>query len=172
MRSPSRSYWRPTAFACVALLALWSTVGASPAIAQSGPFAGFDGRWSGTGTLRPQGGRTERIRCQANYRLRGSSGHQIDLRLSCDSDSYKFDLSGDFTADAGNQVTGRWTEHTRNIGGTVIGSASGDRLQLHIESSAFAATLYMVTRGGRQSVTLDSRGGGEVVKGSISLRRR
>lgn len=172
MRSNSLSFWRATALACATLLALWSLTAAPPAAAESGPFTEFEGRWSGTGTLRPQNGKAERIRCQANYRLRGSSGHQIDLRLSCDSDSYKFDLSGDFTADASNHVTGRWTEHTRNIGGTVIGNGRGDRLQLHIESSAFAATLNMVTRSGRQSVTLDSRGGGEIVKGSISLRRR
>jgi len=172
MRHSSSSSPRMTTLVFATLFALWGFAGMPPAFAKSGPFDGFDGRWSGTGTIRPQGGTPERIRCEAQYRPRGSSSHQVDLNLRCNSDSYKFDLSGNFTADDNAQVTGRWSERTRNIGGTVIGNARGDRLQIHIESSAFAATLYMVTRNRRQTVNIDSHGGGQVVKGSISLRRR
>lgn len=172
---PSHYYSRPfrpaTATVCALILVLWGFVGSPQAQAEPGPFAGFSGSWSGSGTLRPQGGKPERIRCRATYRQRGSSAHQVDLRLSCTSDSYKFDLSGNFNADESDRISGRWTEHTRNIGGTVIGQGRGNRIQIHIESSAFAATLYMVTRKTRQSVTIDSHGGGQVVKGSISLRR-
>lgn len=139
--------------------------------AASGPFADFAGSWSGTGTLRPQGGDAERIRCKAEYRPRGSTAHEVDLQLRCASDSYNFDLSGLFTADEHNEVTGRWTEHTRNVGGTAIGRAQGDRLQIHTESSAFSADLIIVTRNRRQSVTLDSQGGGQIVKASIALSR-
>jgi hypothetical protein len=172
MRLSSCLSSRTAALACAAVFALWGCAGVSPALAKSGPFEGFGGRWSGTGTLRPQGGKPERVRCDATYRPRGSSAHQVDLNLRCTSDSYKFNLSGNFNADRRNQVTGRWTEHTRSIGGTVVGQARGYRLQIHIESSAFAATLNMVTRNRRQTVNIDSRGGGQVVKGSISLRRR
>ena len=143
-----------------------------PAWAATGPFADFAGSWSGTGTLRPGNSAAERIRCSASYRQRGSSQHEIDLQLSCDSDSYKFDLAGQFTADDRDQISGRWTERSRNVGGTAVGNARGDRLQLHIESSGFAADLVMVTRNRRQSVTIDSQGGGQIVKASISLSRR
>ena len=139
--------------------------------ANDGPFHEFDGSWTGTGTLRPSNGAVERIRCNANYRPRGSSEHEIDLQLRCASDSYNFDLSGQFTADEQNQVSGRWTERTRSVGGTAVGSAQGDRLQLHVESSGFAADLVMLTRNRRQSVTIDSQGGGQIVKASITLSR-
>lgn len=142
-----------------------------PASAATGPFAAFAGSWSGTGTVQPSNGTAERIRCNANYRPRGSSQHEIDLQLRCASDSYTFDLSGQFTADEKNQISGRWTESTRNIGGTAVGDASGDRLHLHVESSGFAADLVMVTRNRRQSVTIDSQGGGQIVKASITLSR-
>jgi hypothetical protein len=171
MRSLFSRSFRPATALSAAFLLLAGIAGVQPAQAASGPFADFTGSWSGSGTIRPEGGKAERIRCKATYRPRGSTGHQIDLRLACDSDSYKFDLSGDFTADEGNHISGRWTETTRGIGGTVIGLAKGDRIQIHIESAGFAATLYMVTRNRRQSVTLDSHGGGQVVKGSISLHR-
>jgi len=139
--------------------------------ADDGPFHEFDGSWSGNGTLRPSNGAAERIRCNASYRPRGSSMREIDLQLRCASDSYNFDLSGQFTADEQNQVSGRWTERTRSVGGTAVGNAQGDRLQLHFESNGFAADLVMTTRNRRQSVTIDSQGGGQVVKASISLSR-
>ncbi len=142
------------------------------AAAESGPFAGFPGNWSGTGIIRVKDDNkltTERVRCSATYRLSGS--HDVGLQLGCKSDNYKFNLTGNFEADSSNQVTGRWSEESYNIGGTAIGRAQGDRLRIHAESSAFSAELNMVTRSHRQSVSLDSRGAGKRMTASITLRR-
>ena len=160
---------RPFSATVLCLLAV--TLLTVPAAAASGPFADYVGSWTGTGTLRPSGGAAERIRCKAQYRQIGTSQHEINLQLRCASDSYNFDLTGDFTADDQDQVSGRWTERSRNVGGTAIGNARGDRLQIHAESSAFSADLVLVTRNRRQSVTIDSQGGGQVVKASITLSR-
>ena len=91
-----------------------------PTFAADGPFAEFPGAWSGAGTLKPENGAAERIRCNANYR-QGSAPNEINLQLRCASDSYNFDLTGEFTVDGQNQVNGRWTERTRSVGGTAIG---------------------------------------------------
>ena len=139
--------------------------------ASSAAFSNLPGKWSGTGKIRVKGQDTERLRCSANYQARGSSGSTIVIRLACDSDSYKFELVGDFNADSDNSISGRWTENTRNVGGTAIGRVNGDRFDLHIESSAFAANLRMVTKSGRQSVTFDAQGGGQVVDASITLNK-
>ena len=154
------------------LLALGYSVLPRPALAAGGPFTALAGSWSGTGSIQPGNGRTERIRCNANYRPRGSSGHEIDLDLRCASDSYNFDLTGQFTADAGNHISGQWTERTRNIGGNAIGTVRDDQIMVHVESGAFAANLSLVTRGRRQSVTINSPGGGKPVKATIALSRR
>jgi hypothetical protein len=140
------------------------------ALAQAGPFAEFTGSWSGAGQLRPENGAAERIRCNASYRP-GRSQREIEIQLRCASDSYNFDLVGQFTADEQNQVSGRWTERSRGTGGTAVGNARGDRLQLHIESAGFAADLVMVTRNRRQSVDIDSHGAGQIVKATITLNR-
>jgi hypothetical protein len=145
---------------------------ALPALAATGPFAALAGSWAGGGTIQPGNGTTERIRCNAHYRPRGSSGYEIDLDLRCASDSYNFELTGQFSADAGNHISGQWTERTRNIGGNAIGTARGDRLLVHVESGGFAANLSLVTRGRRQNVSIDSPGGGQPVKASITLSRR
>ncbi|HZD90439.1 MAG TPA: hypothetical protein VE224_10095 [Pseudolabrys sp.] len=168
-------FFRPWRRAAVLGLAIIAGLGLCMALstgarAATGPFAGFAGHWSGTGKVRTQD-KTERIRCHANYRVGDSSGHQANLELTCKSDNYSFDLVGDFQADGSDHITGRWTERSRNIGGTVIGEGRGATIQILVESSAFAARLVMVTRGSRQAVSIDSHGGGQVVKASIELHR-
>ena len=60
--------------------------------AQSGgPFAGFDGSWSGNGTGPLSNGTTEHIRCKADYKVT-ATGMGLKQNLHCASDSYKFDL--------------------------------------------------------------------------------
>ncbi|HEU5018588.1 MAG TPA: hypothetical protein VFT69_11535 [Pseudolabrys sp.] len=169
------SWLFPSSFRHAALLGcaaalLLGTGAAQPVLAASGPFIGYSGAWSGSGTLRTEQ-RTERVRCNATYEVRDSSGHALGLELICHSDDYNFDLVADVQADASNRVTGRFSEQTRHIGGTLIGRARDDRLQIHAESSAFSADVGMTTRGRRQSVTIDSHGGGQTVRASITLRR-
>src|ERR1700722_20783003 len=79
----------------------------------SGPFAGFDGAWSGTGTVALSDGTTERIRCKADYKVNGN-GMGLKQSLRCASDSYKFDLSSDVTSNGG-RISGNWSEASRNI---------------------------------------------------------
>ncbi|HZQ12561.1 MAG TPA: hypothetical protein VFB31_07105 [Pseudolabrys sp.] len=161
----------PTRSLCATLTAAALLFGIGAAGAESGPFSEFNGHWSGTGTLKPSDKPAERIRCDATYRALGSTGHQIDLALRCDSDDYKFDLSGQFQADDNNHVSGSFTERTRGTGGTVVGTARGPRLQIHVEGAGFSATMVATTRGGSQSVSIDGSGGGQFVKASITLRR-
>jgi hypothetical protein len=167
------SPFSPAALLGCCLIALVSAffIPLLPTAAATGPFADFSGSWSGTGTVRTGGNAPERIRCVASYRQRGSSQHEIDLQLRCASDSYNFDLAGQFTADDRNEITGQWTERSRNTGGTANGRANGERLDVHVESGGFAADLVLVTRNRRQSITIDSQGGGQNVKASISLSR-
>src|SRR6201994_4274681 len=72
--------------------------------AQSGPFAGFDGTWSGNGTVSLSDGSTERIRCKADYKVNGN-GLNLKQNLHCASDSYKFDLSSAVTSQ-GDRIPG------------------------------------------------------------------
>src|SRR5258708_25587142 len=81
--------------------------------AQTGPFAGFDGSWSGNGTVSLSDGSTERIRCRASYKVDGS-GSGLQQTLRCASDSYKFDLSSNVTSQ-GDRITGTCSEASRNL---------------------------------------------------------
>src|SRR4051812_12900120 len=70
---------------------------ASAGHAQSGPFNGFNGAWSGNGTVALSDGTTERIRCRADYKV-DDTGLNLKQSLRCASDSYKFDLTSDVTS--------------------------------------------------------------------------
>jgi len=151
----------------IALTAAALLTSSLPALA-AGPFEALAGSWSGAGTVHPQGGAAERIRCTATYRPQGAS--QLTAHLRCASDSYNFDLTGNISSD-GSSLRGQWTENSRGVGGTVAGSVNGDRMQVHIDSSGFSADLGISTRGRSQSVSMDSHGGGQVVRGNITMSR-
>jgi hypothetical protein len=124
--------------------------------AQSGPFAGFDGAWSGNGTVSLSDGTTERLRCKADYKVNGS-GLALKQNLHCASDSYKFDLSSDVTSQ-GDRISGNWSEASRNIFGNLQGTAGGGRIDVFVEASGFAANLTLTTTGNRQTVQISSKG--------------
>src|SRR5712672_922293 len=134
-----------------ALMVSWSA-----GYAQSGPFAGFDGAWSGGGTVALSDGTTERIRCKADYKVNGS-GMGLKQNLHCASDSYKFDLSSDVTSN-GDRISGNWSERSRNIFGNLQGTAGGGQIDVFVEASGFAANLTLTTRGNRQTVQINSKG--------------
>src|SRR5260370_21011196 len=99
--------------------ALMLSVSAGPA--QARPFAGFEGAWSGNGTVALSDGTTERIRCKADYKVNGSGlGLKQSLRRA--SGSYKFGLSSDVTSE-GDRISGNWSEASRNIFGNLHGTA-------------------------------------------------
>ena len=124
--------------------------------AQSRPFAGLDGAWSGSGTISLSDGSSERIRCRANYKVDGT-GLSLKQTLRCASDSYKFDLSSEVTSQ-GERISGNWTEASRNIVGNLQGTAGGGRVDVVVEAPGFTASLLMRTNGNKQTVQISSKG--------------
>lgn len=123
---------------------------------QGGPFAGFDGAWSGTGTVALSDGTTERIRCKADYKVSGA-GMDLKQTLRCASDSYKFDLSSDVISN-GDRISGNWSEASRNVNGNLQGTAGGGQIEVFVEAAGFAASLTLRTNGSRQTVQINSKG--------------
>jgi hypothetical protein len=139
----------------VALSLLASHIyGQHGAEAASTPFAGLSGSWSGGGTVTLSGGTNERIRCRAMYVI-GNGGNQLQQNLRCASDSFTFELKSDVNHNAG-QISGMWTELTRNVGGSVSGRASSGKIQALVNGPAFAASLALTMQGDRQSVLIRS----------------
>jgi hypothetical protein len=142
---------------------------AANARADSGPFAGLAGNWSGGGTIMLGNGTNERIRCRATYSVAGD-GNILQQSLRCASDSYKFELSSNVTHQGG-QLSGTWNESSRNMSGALFGNASAGRFQVVVTSPSFSANLSLTTHGDKQSVSVTAPPGGQLVGASISLAR-
>jgi hypothetical protein len=139
----------------------------SAAFAQSAPFAGMAGVWSGSGTISLEGGAKERIRCKATYAV-SSAGNGLNQALLCASDSYKFELKSDVKA-RGGELSGSWAETTRGVTGSLEGRATAGKFNVDVSSPAFSAKLILTTTGNKQQVSITSEG--QFRGASISLSR-
>jgi len=152
--------------AAIALLAASGSGTAS--YAQSGPFTGMAGSWSGGGLVTLDDGSTERIRCRANYAV-GAGGNGLNQDLVCASDSYKFNLRSNVMAEGGS-LSGTWSESSRGINGTLEGHGGNGSFQVLASAAGFNANISLTTRGNRQSVVI--RPESQFRGASITLSRR
>ena len=151
--------------AAIALLA--ASVSGTATYAQSGPFTGMAGNWSGGGTVTLDDGSTERIRCRASYAV-GAGGNGLNQDLLCASDSYKFNLRSNVMAEGGS-LSGTWSESSRGINGSLEGRGANGNFQVIASAPGFTANISLTTRGNRQSVVI--RAESQFRGASISLSR-
>jgi hypothetical protein len=135
--------------------------------AQSGPFTGMAGVWSGGGTVTLDDGSTERIRCRATYAV-GNGGNGLNQSLTCASDSYRFNLASNVVA-SGGSLSGTWSESSRGINGSLEGRGGNGNFQVIASAPGFTANISLITRGNKQSVVI--RAESQFRGASISLSR-
>lgn len=125
------------------------------ALADAGPFTGYQGSWSGSGSISTSSG-TERIRCRAAYAV-DSTGVSLRQNMTCASDSYRFQVVSDIVA-SGSQLSGSWSETTHNASGIVSGSASPGHFRATVSGGGFSAGISVDSSTSRQSVTITPHG--------------
>jgi hypothetical protein len=134
-----------------AAVAFFLTVfAASTSHAQSSAFAGMAGTWSGPGTVMLDDGSSERIRCRATYKVNGAS---MDMSLTCASDAYRFNLLAAVVAQGG-EVTGNWSETSRNVGGSIQGHGANGSFQVIAQAAGFSSNIALRTTGNKQSIVM------------------
>ncbi len=130
-----------------------------PAVA-GGPFSALVGTWTGTGTARLEGGKSEKLSCKGYYS--GSGGSELKLNIICANASTKVELRSVLKY-AGGKVTGTWEERNYNPSGTRTGSADESKLRLSIGGGGLTGSLSVSIGGATQSVSLSTQG--SVLKG-------
>ena len=138
------------------LLQSISSAAPSAVLAQSPPFAGLAGSWTGTGSISLSDGSKERLRCRATYQTSAGDA-RLQQSLRCASDSYRFDLNSDI-ASVGSAISGTWSEASRGISGSLSGRASSGSISAVVDAPGFSANLSVATRGNRQSFSIVSQG--------------
>jgi len=126
------------------------------ALAQSPPFAGLAGSWTGSGSISLSDGSKERLRCRATYQVSAGEA-RLQQSLRCASDSYRFDLNSDIASERG-AISGTWSEASRGISGSLSGRASSGSISAVVDAPGFSANLSVATRGNRQSFAILSQG--------------
>jgi hypothetical protein len=157
-----RIAWRHAAVCALSGLAMGSAHAQS-----SQPFAAWAGAWSGGGSITTSDGSTERLRCRATYAV-GAGGTRLQQSLLCASDSYRFQLASNVTAN-GRALSGTWSEATRGISGHLGGSLNGGRFEVLASSPNFNANLRLTTSGNHQTVSITSDS--QIRSVAISLAR-
>ncbi len=139
---------------------------AGPAAADS-PFKSLVGTWSGSGTARLDGGKSERLSCKGYYS--GTGGTELRLNILCANPSTKVELRSVLKY-ANGKVSGSWEERNFNQQGTISGSATDSKLHLTIAGGALSGSLAVSFSGSSQSVSLSTQG--SALKGvSITFSR-
>src|SRR5476649_854296 len=110
-----------------------TSIGGSASYAQSGPFAGMAGSWTGGGTVTLDDGSKERIRCRASYSVGGAS---MNMTLTCASDAYKFNLQAN-VVDQGGTISGTWSESSRGVSGNLQGRGGSGNFEVLASAPGF-----------------------------------
>mgnify|MGYP001296137540 CR=1 FL=1 len=144
---------RRFAVAAVALVASSSNAGhlRAEGSTEKGPLI-LQGRWTGEGTLKPEGAPQEKFKCVATY-FPAKLGHEVKQNLRCQSHSYKFDIASLFEID-GEKVSGTWREKTYEFEGAIDGVVKKDRYDVRLSGDFFEADMVIEGTACQQMLTV------------------
>jgi hypothetical protein len=118
-------------------------------------FAALDGAWSGSGSVRLENGKTERIKCMGYYNAKGTG---LSLAINCGNPSFKINMRANLIS-AGERISGTWEEREFNQTGDVSGKATDDRVSLAF-SGALSGSMSITMAGNGQTVSITTGGPG------------
>ena len=92
----------------------------------------------------------------------------MEMVLTCASDAYKFNLQADVVAQGG-EVSGTWSEASRNVGGTIQGRGAGGSFQVVASAAGFNSSISLKTAGNKQAIAM--RADSQFQAANISLSK-
>lgn len=143
-------------FAAVSAAALMMAAAAAPSKADPASFAALDGAWSGTGSVRLENGKSERLKCKGYYNAKG--GATLGMAINCGNASFKINMRANLRS-AGGNITGTWEEREFNQAGNVSGKQTAGGFSLKF-SGALSGSMQVETSGASQTVSISTGGPG------------
>jgi len=147
-----RSAILPLAGAAMGALIFLVPAGSSKA--DPGPFSTLLGSWVGSGEIRLDKGRKERIKCNAYYT---GGGSDLGLAIRCQSDNYKIEIRSKLSY-SGGRLSGNWEERTFNASGTASGTATPSKILLAIQGGGVSANMLVNYTKSKQNVNISVSG--------------
>jgi hypothetical protein len=137
----------------IAIAALFIVIPRSPSYADPSPFDTLLGSWGGTGEIRLDKGRKERLKCNAYYT---GGGSDLGMAIRCQSDNYKIEIRSKLSY-SGGRLSGNWEERNFNAAGTATGTATANKISLAITGGVTASMLVSYTKSS-QNVNIAVQG--------------
>lgn len=152
----------------LALAAMTGAMLAEPARAADSPFAAFDGRWAGSGTMTRANGTKERLRCTVDYIFRDRES-ALQQTLRCDSDSYKFNVNS-YIIEKDGSLSGNWTDESNQVTGSVSGRLRRNAIDAQVRGTGFTAEVGISLSGRNQTVNIRTQAG-DIREVSLRINR-
>ncbi len=119
-------------------------------------FAALDGAWAGTGSVRLENGKSERLKCKGYYNAK--AGSALGMAINCGNASFKINMRANLKS-AGGTITGTWEEREFNQTGNVSGKQTEGGFQLKF-TGALSGSMNVTTTGTKQTVSISTGGPG------------
>lgn len=140
---------------CAAFTALVATT--IPSNANDATFAALAGAWGGSGSVKLDNGKTERLKCKGYYNPK-AGGSGLGMAINCGNASFKINMRANLKS-AGNNITGTWEEREFNQVGNISGVKTESGFSLKF-SGAISGSMSVSTNGGSQTVSISTGGPG------------
>jgi len=143
-------------FAVVTAAAVAMAATALPVSAGDGTFSALDGAWGGSGSVRLENGKTERLKCKGYYNAK--AGSSLGMAINCGNASFKINMRANLKS-AGSSISGTWEEREFNQTGNVSGKQTASGFSLKF-TGAISGTMNVSTTGTSQTVSISTGGPG------------
>lgn len=124
------------------------------------------GSWGGSGVLKLESGKSERIRCNGYYT---GGGSQLGMVIRCTSKDQKIEMRSKLSLNA-DRISGNWEERTYNAEGQINGRITSTKMNMSI-SGSITGTMNVQYSRTRQNVSIRTNNVG-LQKVDIVLTRR
>jgi hypothetical protein len=140
-------------FVPIAVAAGLACAPAPATAATENPFELLVGKWGGNGMMTLEGGRKQRLTCDANY---SGGASQLTLAINCRGGENRVRLAARLSVNAG-RLLGIWEEKEYRVAGTISGVASKNRVNFNIVG-VVQGTMNVAYSKARQKVEITAKG--------------
>lgn len=143
-------------FAAVSAAAIAMAATVAQSHAADATFSALDGAWGGSGSVRLENGKTERLKCKGYYNAK--AGNALGMAINCGNASFKINMRANLKA-SGGRISGTWEEREFNQTGNVSGTQTASGFNLKF-TGALSGSMSVSMTGSNQTVSISTGGPG------------
>lgn len=124
----------------------------SAPVEPTSPLDKLAGRWVGEGRLGIKDGQSENVKCRVTYIPAGNTD-QLKQSVRCASAGGSIEVQSTIAHASGN-ITGSWSELTRNMRGDLSGQVTPRGFHVSVRGADLTANMNVVINGPKQIIEI------------------